>query len=202
MFTNPEQFASATKALFEFQLMTFNTLTTKAVQGVEQVLALNMATARAGMEEGIAAGKEISQARDPKAALAAAAAQVQPGVAGAKAYKQQLDEIIKDIHTEFTTAAEAHVAEAKSNLSALIYDVTKNVPPGSENAVAIVKAAIDNAFLGYEQVTKATRQAVKTVEEQIAKASAQVAQASDKATAGVQEAVDKVTPKAAKATKK
>ncbi|WP_312437522.1 TIGR01841 family phasin [Janthinobacterium sp.] len=202
MFTNPEQFASATKALFEFQLMTFNTLTSKAVQGVEQVLALNMATARAGMEEGIAAGKEISQARDPKAALAAAAAQVQPGVAGAKAYKQQLDEIIKDIHTEFTSAAEAHVAEAKSNLSALIYDVTKNVPPGSENAVAIVKAAIDNAFLGYEQVTKATQQAVKTVEEQIAKASAQVAQASDKATAGVQEAVDKVTPKAAKAPKK
>ena len=202
MFTNPEQFASATKALVEFQLMTFNTLTSKAVQGVEQVLALNMATARAGMEEGIAAGKEISQARDPKAALAAAAAQVQPGVAGAKAYKQQLDEIIKDIHTEFTSAAEAHVAEAKSNLSALIYDVTKNVPPGSENAVAIVKAAIDNAFLGYEQVTKATQQAVKTVEEQIAKASAQVAQASDKATAGVQEAVDKVTPKAAKAPKK
>ena len=202
MFTNPEQFASATKALFEFQLMTFNTLTSKAVQGVEQVLALNMATARAGMEEGIAAGTEISQARDPKAALAAAAAQVQPGVAGAKAYKQQLDEIIKDIHTEFTSAAEAHVAEAKSNLSALIYDVTKNVPPGSENAVAIVKAAIDNAFLGYEQVTKATQQAVKTVEEQIAKASAQVAQASDKATAGVQEAVDKVTPKAAKAPKK
>lgn len=202
MFTNPEQFASATKALFEFQLMTFNTLTSKAVQGVEQVLALNMATARAGMEEGIAAGKEISQARDPKAALAAAAAQVQPGVAGAKAYKQQLDEIIKDIHTEFTSAAEAHVAEAKSNLSALIYDVTKNVPPGSENAVAIVKAAIDNAFLGYEQVTKATQQAVKTVEEQIAKASAQVAQASDKATADVQEAVDKVTPKAAKAPKK
>ena len=202
MFTNPEQFASATKALFEFQLMTFNTLTSKAVQGVEQVLALNMATARAGMEEGIAAGKEIRPARDPKAALAAAAAQVQPGVAGAKAYKQQLDEIIKDIHTEFTSAAEAHVAEAKSNLSALIYDVTKNVPPGSENAVAIVKAAIDNAFLGYEQVTKATQQAVKTVEEQIAKASAQVAQASDKATAGVQEAVDKVTPKAAKAPKK
>lgn len=198
MFTNPEQFASATKALFEFQLMTFNTLTTKAVQGVEQVLALNMATAKSGMEESIAAGKEISAAKDPKAALAAAAAQVQPGVAGAKAYKQQLDEIIRDIHTEFTTAAEAHVAEAKSNLSALIYDVTKNVPPGSENAVAIVKAAIDNAFLGYEQVTKATKQAVKTVEEQIAKASAQVAQRTEKAADTVTETVEKAAPKTRK----
>lgn len=198
MFTNPEQFASATKALFEFQLMTFNTLTTKAVQGVEQVLALNMATARSGVQDSLAAGKEISAAKDPKAALAAAAAQVQPGVAGAKAYKQQLDDIIREIHTEFTTAAEAHVAEAKSNLSALIYDVTKNVPPGSENAVAIVKAAIDNAFLGYEQVTKATRQAVKTVEEQIAKASAQVAQNTGKAADTVAETVEKAAPKTRK----
>ncbi|MEG1116095.1 MAG: phasin family protein, partial [Janthinobacterium sp.] len=110
---------------------------------------------------------------------------------------------IKEIHTDFTTAAEAHVAEAKSNLSALIYDVTKNVPPGSENAVAIVKAAIDNAFLGYEQVTKATKQAVKTVEEQIAKASAQVAQATEKATSGATAAAEKAAPAAKpKAAKK
>lgn len=177
MFTNPEQFASATKALFEFQLMTFNALTSKAVQGVEQVVALNVATAKSAVEDGLAAGKEISQTKDPKAALSAASAQMQPGMAGVTAYHQQLGEIIKDIHDEFTNAAEAHVAEAKSNLSALIYDVTKNVRPGSENAVAIVKAAIDNAFLGYEQVTKATKQAVQAVEEQIAKAAEQVGQA-------------------------
>jgi hypothetical protein len=69
------------------------------------------------------------------------------------------------------------VAEAKSNLSALIYDVTKNVPPGSENAVQIVKTAIDNAFAGYEQVTKATKQAVQAVETEIAKANALVTKA-------------------------
>jgi phasin family protein len=175
MFTSPEQFASATKALFEFQLMTFNALTSKAVQGVEQVVALNVATAKSSVEDSMAAGKEISQAKDAQAAMQAVSAQMQPGVAGVTAYNQQLSEIIKEIHDEFTSAAEAHVAEAKSNLSALIYDVTKNVRPGSENAVAIVKAAIDNAFLGYEQVTKATKQAVQAVEDQIAKASEQVA---------------------------
>lgn len=68
------------------------------------------------------------------------------------------------------------MTEAKSTLSALIYDVTKNVRPGSENAVQIVKTAIDNAFSGYEQVTKATKQAVEAVETQIAKASALVDQ--------------------------
>ena len=171
MFTNPEQFANATKALFEFQLETFNALTSKAVQGVEQVVALNMATAKSQLEDGLATGKEMSQAADPKAAMSLAAAKLQPGVAGANAYNQQLGLIIAEIREEFTRAADAHMTEAKSTLSALIYDVTKNVRPGSENAVQIVKQAIDNAFAGYEQVTKATKQAVQAVEAQIAKAS-------------------------------
>ena len=34
MFTNPEQFASATKTLFDLQMQTFNALASKAVQGV------------------------------------------------------------------------------------------------------------------------------------------------------------------------
>jgi phasin family protein len=174
MFTNPEQFANATKTLFELQMMTFNALTSKAVKGVEQVVALNMATAKNSLEGTMAAGKEISQAKDPKAALEVAAAQVQPGMAGAAAYGEQFKDIISDIHQEFQKAADAHMAEAKSNLTALIYDVTQHVRPGSENAVEIVKKAIDNAFQGYEQVSTATKQAVQVVEEQIAKATEQV----------------------------
>lgn len=174
MFTNPEQFASATKTLFELQMMTFSTLTSKAVEGVEQVVALNMATAKNSMQGSMAAGKEIGAAKDPKAAMAAAAAAAQPGMEGVVEYGDQLKVIIDDIRSEFTQAADAHIAEAKSTLSALIYDVTKNVKPGSENAVQIIKAAIDNAFQGYEQVTQATRQAVETVEAQVAKATEQV----------------------------
>lgn len=171
MFQNPEQFAQATKALFEFQLETFNTLTSKAVQGLEQVVQLNLDTARSGLGKNLETGREISQASDPKAAMAAASARMQ-NLTNVAEYNHQLGQILADIHTEFTTAAEAHLAEARSNLSALIYDVTKNVRPGSENAVDIVKTAIDNAFAGYEQVTKATRQAVSAFEEQLAKAAA------------------------------
>lgn len=174
MFTNPEQFASATKTLFELQMMTFNALTSKAVQGVEQVVSLNMTTAKNSVAGSMALGKEMSQAKDPKAAMDVASAHAKP-MAGAVQYGEQLKVIIDDIHSEFTQAADAHIAEAKSTLTALIYDVTQNVKPGSENAVEIIKTAIDNAFQGYEQVTKATRQAVQVVEDQIAKATAQVA---------------------------
>lgn len=174
MFTSPEQFANATKTLFDLQMQTFNTLTDRTVKGVEQVIALNMNAAKSSMEGSIAAGQEMANAGDPKAAIAALHARMQPGAAGAAEYREQLKSIIDEMHQEFRQAADTHVAEAKSTLSALIYDVTQNVKPGSENAVEIIKTAIDNAFKGYEQVTQATRQAVQTVEAQIAKAASMV----------------------------
>ena len=170
MFTSPEQFAAATKTLFELQMNTFNALASKTVQGVEQVVNLNMATAKKAMDNTMSAGEQISQASTPQAAMSTAAAQSQPGMQQAVSYGQDLKTIIDEIHDDFTHAADAHLLEAKNALSALIYDVTQNVKPGSENAVVIVKAAIDNAFRGYEQVTHATRDAVKQVEAQIAKA--------------------------------
>jgi phasin family protein len=174
MFTSPEQFANATKTLFDLQMQTFNTLADKTVKGVEQVMALNMSAAKSSMAGSIAVSQEMASAGDPKAAIAALHARMQPGAAGAAEYRENLKAIIEEMHQEFRQAADTHVAEAKSTLSALIYDVTQNVKPGSENAVEIIKTAIDNAFKGYEQVTQATRQAVQTVEAQIAKASSLV----------------------------
>jgi phasin family protein len=184
MFTNPEQFANATKTLFELQVETFNALASKAVQGVEQVVALNMTTAKNSMEGAMAASRQMSQASDPKAALDALTARLQPGMQGmqgAQAYGEELRQIVADIQKDFQQAADTHLVEAKNTLSALIYDVTQNVKPGQENAVEIIKAAIDNAFRGYEQVTQSTRDAMRRVEEQVANATSQLATASGQA---------------------
>jgi len=180
MFTSPEQFASATKTLFDLQMQTFDMLANKTVKGLEQVMALNMATARSTMDKTLEASRDLSQARDARAAFDALSARMAPDMAGGVEYRDQMKVIIEEMQSEFRRAADVHVAEAKSTLSALIYDVTQNVKPGSENAVEIIKAAIDNAFKGYEQVTQATREAVKNVEEQIAKASSLVTPAGDK----------------------
>ena len=171
MFQNPEQFAAATKAVFEFQLETFNSLTSRAMQGVEQVVALNIATAKAGLEDQVAAGRKVTEAETPQQAMDVINARLQPGMAATNAYNQQLGELLTNMSDDFHKAADAHLAEAKSNLSALIYDVTRNVRPGSDNAVEIVKTAIGNAFKGYEQVTVATRDAVQAFEQQVAQAS-------------------------------
>jgi phasin family protein len=183
MFTNPEQFASATKTLFDLQMQTFNALASKAVQGVEQVVALNMQTAKQTMEGALAASRQVSQATDPQSAMGAMQAQFQPGLSEATAYGEQLRQIVADIQKEFQQAADTHLVEAKNTLTALIYDVTQNVKPGQENAVEIIKAAIDNAFKGYEQVTQSTREAMRRVEEQVARATSQLNQAAPGQTA-------------------
>ena len=174
MFTTPEQFANATKTLFDLQMQTFNALASKTVKGVEQVVALNMNAAKSSVAGTLETGRDMAQAGDPKAALDALKARMQPGMSNATEYRAQLKAIIDEMHDEFRHAADSHVAEAKSTLSALIYDLTQNVKPGTENAVEIMKAAIDNAFKGYEQVTQATRQAVQTVEAQFERATSLV----------------------------
>lgn len=180
MFTSPEQFANATKTLFDLQMQTFNALAGKTVKGVEQVVALNLNAARSSVDSTLAAGRgmaEAAQAGNPQAAFDTLAARLRPaaGVANAAEYSAELKAIIDEMHEQFRGAADAHVAEAKNTLSALIYDLTQNVKPGSENAVEIIKSAIDNAFKGYEQVTQATRQAVQSVEEQFERANTIVA---------------------------
>ena len=183
MFTSPEQFANATRTLFELQMQTFNALAGKTVKGVEQVVTLNMNAAKSTVDSTLAAGREVAQAANPKAAFDTLAARMQPaaGVTNAAEYTTQLKAIIDEMHNEFRGAADAHVAETKNTLSALIYDVTQNVKPGSENAVEIIKSAIENAFKGYEQATLATRQAVQTVEAQFDRASSIVTPGSAKA---------------------
>jgi phasin family protein len=116
MFTNPEQFANATKTLFDLQVQTFNALASKAVQGVEQVVALNMATAKNSMDNALAASRQMSQANDPKTAIDNLQARLQPGVQDAQAYGEQLRQIVADIQNDFQQAV-----EAKNTLSALIY---------------------------------------------------------------------------------
>ena len=111
MFTSPEQFASATKTLFDLQMQTFDMLASKTVKGLEQVVALNMATARNTMDQTLAASRDLSQARDARAAFDALSARMAPGATDSAEYRAQLKTIIDEMQGEFRRAADVHVAE-------------------------------------------------------------------------------------------
>lgn len=164
MLSIPEQFSVATKANFEAQLATITALTNKAFESMEKVLDLNMNTVKASLEDSTVTAKQLMSAKDPQEFFNLTAAQSRPGAEKALAYSRHLASIASSAQAEFTKAAETQIAETNRKVMSLIEDVTKNAPPGSENAIAMIKSAINNANAGYEQLTKTSKQAVEALE--------------------------------------
>ncbi len=164
MLSFSEQFSSATKSSLESQLASFSALTNHAFTGVEKVLALNLAAAKASAEESLAATKQLLSASDPNEFFSLAATQAKPNSEKLTSYSRHLTDILSTTRTEFTKEVEAQFAEAGAKVTALVDEATKNAPTGSENAIAMLKSVITNANAGYEQLSKTTKQAVETLE--------------------------------------
>src|ERR1700732_898986 len=78
MFSNSEQFTSATKALFESQIAAVHALSRTTIEGVEKAMALNIAATKASVEKSIADAKQLSSAKDPQEFFSLTAAQAKP----------------------------------------------------------------------------------------------------------------------------
>jgi phasin family protein len=167
MFAIPEQFSAASKTNFDAQLAMITALTNKAFEGVERIVDLNMNVVKSTLEESTAAAQELMAAKDPQEFFSLSAAKAQPNAEKAIAYGRHLASIATNAQAEFTKAAETQMAEASRKIVALVDDVSKNAPAGSEHAIALLKSTIGNASAGYEQFTKSTKQAVSTIEENL-----------------------------------
>ena len=105
MFAIPEQFSNATKANFESQFAIFSSLTSKAFEGVEKLIELNMTAAKASLEESSIATRQLLSAKDPQEFFSLTAAQAQPNAEKALSYSRQVAAIAAGTQAEFTKAA-------------------------------------------------------------------------------------------------
>lgn len=183
MFSLPEEFSAATKSHFEAQLAMITALTSKAFESVEKIVDLNMNVVKASLEESTVAAQQLMTVKDPQGLMALTSAQSQPSAEKAMAYSRHLALIASTTRADFTKAAEAQIAETNRKVLALIEEVTKNAPAGSEQMVAMMRSALGNANAGYEQLTKTTKQAVEALEGNLNTAVSQMTQAAEK-TAG------------------
>ena len=180
MFSLPEEFSAATKSHFEAQLAMITALTSKAFESVEKIVDLNMNAVKASLDESTVAAKQLIAIKDPQELIALTTAQAQPTADKAMAYSRHLASIASSTQAEFTKAAETQIAETNRKVLALVEEVSKNAPAGSEQLVAMMKSAIGNANAGYEQLTKTTKQAVEAMEGNLNNAVAQFSQAAEK----------------------
>ena len=155
-----EQVLAAHKANVE----TLFGLTTKAFEGVEQLMSLNLQVAKAGMSEVAEHTKASLSVKDAQELLALQASLLQPAAEKAAAYSRHLYEIASGTNAEVAKITESKVAEAQKTFTAVIDSAIKNAPAGTENAAALVKSAVAAANNALESVTKAAKQAQDVAE--------------------------------------
>ena len=166
MINTPEQFIHLQKASFEM----FQAVALKSVEGVEKLAELNIQAVKASLIESNAQFKKVVEAKDPQAVADMAMAGTQPGADKMSAYAKHVYEIANECGTEIAKLIEKQFAESNKEMAAAIDAMAKSAPAGTEGVVTLVKSAMTAANSAYDQVNKATKQAVEMAEANVAAA--------------------------------
>jgi phasin family protein len=139
-------------------------LTSKAFEGVEKIVELNMTASKATMAEMGDHAKAVLSVKDAQEFIALQSGLMQPLAEKTAAYSRHLYDIASGSTAEFTKTVEAQAAEVQKKVAGLIDSAAKNAPAGSETAVAVFKSAVSAANNALESVQKAVKQATDVAE--------------------------------------
>ncbi|KAI3603546.1 Granule-associated protein (plasmid) [Cupriavidus necator H850] len=154
-------------AVHQSNLESLCSLTSKAIEGYEKLVELNMQVAKAALTENLDGVRRALSAKEPREFLEVHVSLVQPAGEKAMAYARQVYEITLETQKELAKVAKAMLTEGSQKLRESVDNLAKNAPAGTESAVAIVKSAIAAADNAYESVEKAATQAVVIAESNI-----------------------------------
>lgn len=156
----PEQFLAAQKASFE----TLFGLTTKAFEGVEKLVELNLTASKAALAEAAGTTQAMLSVKDAQELLALQASMFQPLAEKTASYSRHLYEIASGAGAELGKTFEAQAADAQKKFLTVVDTAAKNAPAGSETAVAVLKSAVAAGNNALESVQKAVKQATEVAE--------------------------------------
>jgi phasin family protein len=177
MALTPEQLIATHKANLE----TLFGLTTKAFEGVEKIVELNVAASRAALTEAANHTQALLNVKDAQELLALQSSLFQPLAEKTAAYNRHLYNIATSTSTELSKTLEAKAGEFQQGFNNLVESTAKNAPAGSETAVAVMKSAVSAANNAFESVQKAVKQASDLAEANLKAVSATAASATQAA---------------------
>lgn len=166
MFSTPNQIAELNKA----QMDAVYALTHTMFAATEKLVDLNLAAAKALLDESAEKVQALYSVKDLQDLMAVTGGLAQPTVEKAVAYSRNLYGIASGASAEIGKVVEAQIAEGNKKVVELVDFAAKNVPAGSEPAVSMFKSAVAAANTAYDTLNKATKQAVDFVESNVAAA--------------------------------
>lgn len=168
----PEQLAAAHKANIE----TLFGLTRKAFEGVEKLVELNLQATKAALRDSADNTQALLSVKDAQELLQRQAALLQPLAEKAVNYSRQLYDIAATTGSAFAQAAEQNAADVQHKAMAVMDNVAKNAPAGTEAAVEAMRNAVNAAASAMETVQQAVKQAAELAEANFHQAVAQAQQ--------------------------
>jgi phasin family protein len=156
----PEQLAAAHKAHIE---MLYG-LTQKAFEGVEKLVELNLQATRAALQDAADESQALLSAKDAQELLQRQAALLQPLVEKSVTYSRQLAEIAASTQSAFTQAAEQQAQDWQQKTEAVMDNVARNAPAGTEAAVQAMRQIVNAASTAMQTVQQALKQAAELTE--------------------------------------
>ena len=150
-----EQILASHKANIE----TLFGLTSKAFEGVEKLVELNVQATKAALAETANHTQAVLGAKDAQELLALQAGLVQPLAEKTAAYSRHIYDIASAAGAELSKTFEGQAADAQKKFVGIVDNAAKNAPAGSETAVAVMKSAVAAANNAFESVQKAVKQA-------------------------------------------
>lgn len=139
-------------------------LTTKAFEGVEKLVELNVTASKAALAEVAEHTQASMSVKDAQELMALQASMLQPLAEKTAAYSRHLLEIAQGTGTDLGKAIEFQASEAQKKFMSAVDSAAKNAPAGSETAVAVFKSAVAAGTNALESVQKAVKQASDVAE--------------------------------------
>ena len=139
-------------------------LTSKAFEGVEKIVELNLTASKAALSEVSGHTQSLLTVKDAQELLALQSGLFQPLAEKTAAYSRHLYDIATGSAAELSKGFEGQAADAQKKFMGLVDNAAKNAPAGSEAAVAIMKSTVAAANNALESVQKAVKQATEAAE--------------------------------------
>ena len=172
------------KQSLESQVKLMTAMTACALASTEKVIELNINAARTSVQENFTLANQVIALKSTRDLQLIFAALPQATSTKAIIYGHHLTSIAADACTELARSTQSEVAELTGRMCSLLDQVSKNMPAGSENVVALTKAVVTTANSGYEQAVKTTEHAAQTIEESAEHIVNKAVQTTAKATGG------------------
>lgn len=163
---NIEKFATAAKISSEASLTVANTL----LAASERLAAHNLNTARSLIADSASTLATVSSIKDAQSLFALPVSFAQPSIEKFVAYSRGIQAIASETQAALTRIFESQYSTLNQEILASIDEAIKHAPAGSEVAISAIKQAISTANSAYDNVSKATRQAVEMTENNVSAA--------------------------------